>query len=219
MPEFILQAMLRSVQDWNSEYLETPEEEKRFQSIISSMRAIDRKHFVKHSSYADRPQQISHGQTISQPTTVARMLFLAKLKPGLSVLEVGACSGWNACLIAYLVKPGKVVSIERIPGLASLAQANSKKSIEAHRLDLEIKAESVFDQGSAWTQTYDRIIITAGIDRSEHSRLAELAMRLLADNGILICPHRTGPMIMVKKKGNQLQWQETEEEYCFVPLV
>ena len=43
--------------------------------------------------------------TISQPSFVLRMLDMLQLRPGQTVFELGAGSGWNAALMAHLVGP------------------------------------------------------------------------------------------------------------------
>ena len=114
-----MKSMLKSVYENNKE-------EKGISRILEAMKVVDRKLFVKaENPYVDTPLLIGHGQTISQPTTVARMLCLLDLKSKMKVLEVGSGSGWNASLMAYLVRPGKVVSIERIKELSELASNNT----------------------------------------------------------------------------------------------
>ena len=81
--------------------------------ILEAMTKIDRAFFADNkSAYLDTALPIGQGQTISQPSTVARMLMLAKVKKGDKVLEIGAGSGWNACLLGYIVKPGEILSVD-----------------------------------------------------------------------------------------------------------
>jgi protein-L-isoaspartate(D-aspartate) O-methyltransferase len=55
----------------------------------------------------------SPASTISQPAAIALMLQDADLQPGQRVLEIGAGSGYNAALIAYLVGArGHVVTVD-----------------------------------------------------------------------------------------------------------
>ena len=53
----------------------------------------------------DGPLPIGHGQTNSQPRTVAAMLRLLEVRPGQRVLDVGAGSGWTTALLAHLTGP------------------------------------------------------------------------------------------------------------------
>jgi protein-L-isoaspartate(D-aspartate) O-methyltransferase len=61
--------------------------------------------------YANKPL-ILYGEdddtvpsTISQPSFVLRMLEMLQLRPGQTVFELGAGSGWNATLMGHLVGP------------------------------------------------------------------------------------------------------------------
>ena len=98
--------------------------------ILEAINKISRIFFVENAeiAYLDTALPIGEGQTISQPSTVARMLQLLELKHGEEVLEIGAGSGWNACLIAYLVKPGKILSLERHEKLIGFAKRNLRKT-------------------------------------------------------------------------------------------
>src|SRR2546428_13275438 len=55
---------------------------------------------------------------------IAIMLEEARLTPGDRVLEIGTGSGCHAALVAHMVGPQQVVSIERIPRLAEWARSN-----------------------------------------------------------------------------------------------
>src|SRR5438552_10644505 len=90
--------------------------------------AVPREAFVRpedaDDAYADVPLPIGRGQTISAPSMIAIMLEEARLAPGDRVLEIGTGSGYHAALVAHLVGPQNVVSIERIPRLAEWARSN-----------------------------------------------------------------------------------------------
>ena len=74
---------------------------------------------LARSAYMDKPVLIGHGQTISQPFIVALMTHLAAVKFDDTVLEVGTGSGYQAAVLARLVR--KVCTIEIIPPLAEAA--------------------------------------------------------------------------------------------------
>src|SRR5690606_32432981 len=72
-----------------------------------------------------RPLPLGHGQTSSQPSTVAAMLRLLDVPEGARVLDVGAGSGWTTALLAHLVGPGgTVLGLELEPDLARWGAAN-----------------------------------------------------------------------------------------------
>ncbi len=70
-------------------------------------------------AYDDHPLPIGHGQTISQPYTVALMTDLLDVEPGDRVLEVGTGSGYQAAVLAEIGV--EVHTIEIIPQLAQTA--------------------------------------------------------------------------------------------------
>tara|TARA_Y100000034_G_scaffold46233_1_gene56854 strand:+ start:7433 stop:8047 length:615 start_codon:yes stop_codon:yes gene_type:complete len=180
--------------------------------IIEAIDKIDRIEFVldKDKAYLDSAMPILKGQTISQPSTVARMISLLKLKKGNSVLEIGTGSGWNASLISYIVNPGKVLSLEIHGELVD----NSKNKIKKLGLrNLEIKNEDF----RKIKEKFDKIVFSAGI--SKEDIIISFAKTNLKENGILICPYQTGPLIIIKKIKNKIKKEYTKEEYVFVPLL
>ncbi|MDP9144176.1 MAG: protein-L-isoaspartate(D-aspartate) O-methyltransferase [Actinomycetota bacterium] len=71
---------------------------------------------LRHRAYEDEALPIGGGQTISQPWVQARMIELARLTGREKVLEVGAGSGYQTCLIALCADV--VIAVERITELA-----------------------------------------------------------------------------------------------------
>ena len=72
-------------------------------------------------AYEDGPLPIGHDQTISQPYIVAKMLEALGLKGHERVLDVGTGSGYQAAVLAELVR--EVWSVEIIPELAKAARS------------------------------------------------------------------------------------------------
>ena len=159
---------------------------------------------------------IGYDQTISQPSTVARMLVLSKLKKGMKVAEVGSGSGWNACLIAYLVYPGKVISVERIPELHEFAKNNMNKlKIRGwiKNINVDFKKGSVFSLKEIKKEKFDVIIVTA-------SASEELAEKLKKFNfKKLVFPSSSGYLEVWRKKRNKIELEHREERFVFVPLI
>jgi len=88
--------------------------------VLKAMTDVPREEFVpselRDFSWDDGPLPIGHSQTISQPYTVARMCEALQLTGDETVLEVGAGSGYSACVLSCLAR--QVHAIERIPDLA-----------------------------------------------------------------------------------------------------
>lgn len=91
--------------------------------VLAAMEAVPRHRFVlpddEHTAYADSPIAIGHGQTISQPYIVAYMTEALNLPPDARVLEIGTGSGYQAAVLAELVKD--VYTIEIVTPLAERA--------------------------------------------------------------------------------------------------
>ncbi len=87
--------------------------------VIDAVGKVKRHKFVPENyrvnAYDNRPLPIGHGQTISQPYIVAAMTELLNLKESDRVLEVGTGSGYQAAVLAHIVK--KVYTLEIIEPL------------------------------------------------------------------------------------------------------
>ncbi len=121
--EFLVQSLIKD------RYLKTPR-------LIEAFEKIDRKDFIlpetMGETYGNYPLSIGHGQTISQPLTVAFMLELFEPHAGEKILDVGAGSGWTSALLAYCVSRAARINAdstqnnaEKIPSNA--ARLNAKK--------------------------------------------------------------------------------------------
>ena len=219
-----MQEMLRSVYAFNAD----SGNRKLLKHILRAMSLIDRKLFTYFQNpYEDNAIPIGRNQTISQPSTVARMLLLLDLKEGDNVLEIGAGSGWNAAIISFLVYPGDVISLDRIRELVDSCKKNLenlKQNVEDDGLiarleDLYFLQEDIFTERGLWEKSFDKIIFTAGIpDKKTEKKIKDIAKELLNENGILICPYVSGPLVIYRKKKKLIR-EETKEQYVFVPLL
>ena len=94
--------------------------------VLDAMARVPRELFVpdeeRRRAYADAALPIGHGQTISQPYMVARIVEALAPRPGERVLDVGTGSGYQAAVLDEL--GAEVVTIERIPELAETARAS-----------------------------------------------------------------------------------------------
>lgn len=128
-------------------------------ATLQAMRAVPRENFVptdlRRAAYFDRPLPIGFGQTISQPYIVAFMTESLQLKPTDRVLEIGTGSGYQAAVLAEIVKD--VYTIEIVEPLARSAQKLFKN------LNVENIHATVGDGYNGWPEhaPYDAIIVTA----------------------------------------------------------
>ena len=87
--------------------------------VMTAMAGVPRHQFVPsqnaYAAYANRPQPIGCGQTISQPYMVAIMTELLDLEPGDRVLEIGCGCGYQAAVLAET--GAKVYSVAARTGL------------------------------------------------------------------------------------------------------
>ena len=142
--------------------------------VLHAMRAIPRHLFVspelRHRAYENVSLAIGHGQTISQPTMVARMTLALTLRGDEQVLEIGAGSGYQAAILGELQPFGQVVAVERIPDLVSLARRNlGVCGIENVEI---VEASEVL--GAPDRGPYDAILVSAGAPSVPDSLIAQL---------------------------------------------
>ena len=91
--------------------------------VLDAMGRVPREEFVpgnlRELAYDDCPLPIGHGQTISQPFTVAFMCQALRLRGTETVLEVGTGSGYGAAVLSRLAR--FVYSVEYVPEPATLS--------------------------------------------------------------------------------------------------
>jgi protein-L-isoaspartate(D-aspartate) O-methyltransferase len=131
-------------------------------AVIRSMRTVPREEFVlpehRKKAYINHPLPIGYGQTISQPYIVALMTELLKVDEDDTVLEIGTGSGYQAAILAEIVRI--VCTIEIIKPLADRAE---KVFQRLHYTNIESK----FGDGYfGWEEyaPFDAIIVTAAVD-------------------------------------------------------
>lgn len=183
--------------------------------VLKAMRVVPRHLFVQEAlrarAYDDNPLPIGFGQTISQPYIVALMSELLEPAPGLTVLEIGTGSGYQAAVLAEMGL--EVSTVERIRELHVAA----RKRLEDLRY---FKARCKLDDGTVGWKEYapfDRIIVTAGGPEIP----GPLVMQL-ADPGLLVIPvgksKRQQELILVRKRDGKATVQR-KGGVTFVDLV
>jgi protein-L-isoaspartate(D-aspartate) O-methyltransferase len=160
--------------------------------VLNAMARVQRHRFVDSAlviqAYEDTSLPIGHGQTISKPSVVARMIELlmgtaqARASNHLGkVLEIGTGCGYQAAVLACMAK--QVVSVERVKALHDKA-----RELLAHERGASMRL--VYGDGMlghAPNAPYDSIIAAAGGDALPDAWLAQLAL-----GGRLVAPVEMG---------------------------
>ena len=188
----------------------------RDKQLLAAMEKIPRHLLVeqryRHNAYADHPLPIGEGQTISQPFVVALMTETLKLRPGDRVLEIGTGSGYQAAVLAEIVK--EVWTIEIRQGLARQAAARLK---ELGYATVRVKyADGYF----GWEEQapFDAIIITAAVNH-----IPPPLIKQLKEGGRMILPlgstvYYQTLTLVTKRKGGELDVQQLDP-VAFVPMT
>ena len=185
--------------------------------IIKAFEKIDRVDFVleehKADAYENFPLPIGHGQSISQPATVAFMLEKLQPEVGNKILDGGSGSTWQTALLAEIVgEQGKVIGMEIKDDLLELG----KKNIQKYNF-----SNVEFVKGNGWeglpqAAPFDRIIVAAAAET-----IPEALKEQLVIGGRLVVPvgHGYQDIIVI----DRLSEKNFEERYypgfSFVPLL
>ena len=130
--------------------------------VIESMLTVPREEFVpdnlKKEAYLNHALPVGYGQTISQPYIVALMTELLGVDGDDTVLEIGTGSGYQAAVLAQIVK--EVYTIEIIKPLGIKAEKRLS------RLGYSNISSKIGDGYFGWEAyaPFDAIIVTAAAD-------------------------------------------------------
>lgn len=181
--------------------------------VLKAMRKVKRHLFVPThqfiSAYNDSPLPIGYGQTISQPYIVAYMTQAARLFPDDRVLEIGTGSGYQAAVLAELVK--EVYTIEILKPLADTARVRLE---ELGYRNIKVKHG---DGYKGWKEyaPYDAIIVTAAPDEAP-----EELVRQLKVGGRMVVPIGSffQELYLITKRESGIK-QELLLPVVFVPMI
>lgn len=158
--------------------------------VIEVMRQVPRHLFVPESqrryAYDDRPLPIGFGQTISQPSLVAKMTELLKVNKESVVLEIGTGSGYQAAILSKLAK--KVYTIEIYKELADRSR-NLFKELGYDNIEV-LHADGYY--GWEDKAPFDAVIVTCAAEYVPPPLIAQLKPL-----GIMCIP--VGPPFRIQK--------------------
>ena len=162
-------------------------------------------------AYGDSALPIGHGQTISQPYIVARMIALAAIDRGGKVLEVGTGSGYQTAILKHLASA--VYTIERLEPLARRARENwGRAGVGPIHL-------RVGDGSAGWPEAapFSAIVVSAAAPRVPRALLAQLM-----PGGRIVTPvgSAVSQSLRLVRRGTAGDLQVEEHDACaFVRLV
>ncbi len=184
--------------------------------VLAAMEAIPRELFVeeifREHAYEDTALPISLGQTISQPTIVARMTMALNIEPKMKVLEIGTGSGYQAAILAKLAR--RVYTIERHRDLLAVAE---QRFLQLRLTNIVAKRG---DGAKGWKEAapFERIIVTAAA-----AEIPALLVEQLAIGGIMVIPVGNNiaeqKLLRIVKDENGSIGTESLLDVRFVPLV
>ncbi|MBN8550258.1 MAG: protein-L-isoaspartate O-methyltransferase [Deltaproteobacteria bacterium] len=121
---------------------------------------------------------IGYGQTISKPSTVARMLGLIGLRRGMRILEVGCGSGYCSAVMA--AAGAQVYAVEYVGLLAQ----RTRKLLDAMSFQNILVRRGDGRRGWAEHAPYDAIVVSAAFESIE----PELVSQLVNPGGRMVAP-------------------------------
>ena len=169
--------------------------------VIEVIAKIPRHEFVpvelRPYAYVNGPLPVGYGKTISQPFIIALMTDLLEPQPGDVVLEVGAGVGYQAAILAELVK--QVYSVEIIEELALNAERRLKRL--GYR-NVEVRIGNGY---YGWPEhaPFDKIIVTAAPELVPPPLIAQLKPggRIVIPTGI---PDKQQLVLLEKAESGKL---------------
>jgi protein-L-isoaspartate(D-aspartate) O-methyltransferase len=183
--------------------------------VLRVIRAVPRHEFVpsdmREFAYEDRPLSIGYGATISQPYIVAAMSELLNPKPHHKVLEIGTGSGYQAAILAHLVRD--VYTIEIVPELAKSAAETLR------RLSYKNVYVRQGDGYKGWPEQapFDGFILTAA-----PPQVPQALINQIKPGGVLVAPVGAAmdqQLIVVEKLMDGQIRRRTVFPVMFVPMV
>jgi protein-L-isoaspartate(D-aspartate) O-methyltransferase len=184
--------------------------------VMAAIAKVPREQFIPPSgrlyAFVNGPVPIGHGQTISQPYIVALMTDLVAPRADSVILEVGTGSGYQAAVLAEIVR--QVYSVEIIPALAAAAGEVLARLGYANVL---VRNADGY-QGWAEHAPFDGILVTAAAPHIPPPLVEQLKPggRLVIPIGV---PGRVQQLKVIEKLADGSVQSRDVLRVAFVPLT
>lgn len=177
--------------------------------VVAAMASVPREEFVpeaKESAYEDNPLPIGLGQTISQPSLVAKMTELLRIHRLSRVLEVGTGCGYQTAILAELASQVYSIELER--------ELSQDASARLRRLGYRNIETRVGDGYLGWPDQapFDAIIVTASAPHVPPALVEQLR-----PGGRMVIPVRDELVLVIKDANGSVE-QKKLGRVAFVPL-
>ncbi len=183
--------------------------------VLNAMAKVPRHLFVDPSywnrAYEDHPLPIGEGQTISQPYVVALMTETLQLSRGDRVLEIGTGSGYQAAVLAEIVKEVYTVEIRK-----PLADKAEKTLADLGYRNVKVRYGDGYFGWEAHAP-FDAIIITAAANH-----IPPPLIKQLKEGGRLVVPLGSTIYFQTLTLATKRNGQLDVEQVCpvaFVPMT
>jgi protein-L-isoaspartate(D-aspartate) O-methyltransferase len=185
------------------------------QRLLAAMGRVPRHLYVAEEqqaqAYADHPLPIAEGQTISQPYVVALMTETLQLQPTDRVLEIGTGSGYQAAVLAELVREVFTIEIRK-----PLAETAEQRLREHGYRNVQVRYGDGY-YGWEDAAPFDAIIVTAAANH-----IPPPLLKQLKDGGRLILPLGSTvfsqTLTLLTKTGERFQTEQLGA-VAFVPMT
>lgn len=182
--------------------------------VLDAIAGVPRHAFVppeqQRAAYRNRPLDIGHGQTISQPFIVALMTELLEVSEHDRILEIGTGSGYQAAVLAGLAREVYTIEIVRPLGEAAAAAFRRLGYANVHA--------RIGDGYRGWPEhgPFDGIMVTAAPDHVPPALIEQLK-----PGGRLVIPVGAlwQELLVVTKNADGTTTSTTVVPVRFVPLT
>ncbi len=184
------------------------------ETVLAAIFEVPRHIFIDEAmatrAYDDVSLPIGHGQTISQPYSVARMTEVLRNGKQLNrVLEIGTGCGYQAAVLAKVAK--EVYSVERIQPLYERAR-KTLRELKIYNVNLRYADGTA---GLPDAAPFDGIIMTCAAPA-----LSAVLREQLAVGGRMVLPMGTQEQYLYLVERDENGFRESRlEAVKFVPLV